>query len=468
MRQAEKKNLEYRYVRQDISSNCNLRCKFCVHNWKHIPANINMDLAKFKKIIPILPLVQDEGFHFSCRFEPLINPHLLDLLEVIPESCKNKAFLTTNLSKPLSDEFFQKLSKSNLHHINISIETFNPETYKSLCQGGNFEIFFNNLTRLAAIFKNVKNSPKIQFITMILKENYHELIEIAVKCHNDFFADHHEFRTPYPYSLNAIDPAWSEYQLLSRTQLDELSTKLKALPFPICWSMQSDEQLMTGIKKSVCDKHDLDDYDIYAIRNSPVPKSELKEMSRNEDFYDLRIESDGTIYFYGTKEKYHINQILNPDDFFWEKLNQLFEIETSRFQPFMDKKIDDQTSCEGKIHVETFLDYGSFLSIKGWAFLENENSNKYTKILLILNNKKRSYYPVETTFRPDVAEFFKNQNYTQTGFKCMIKKSDFEENFFKIGIIFIPDLATSSQKPACFCEYSDMLVFDQMEIDCCT
>jgi molybdenum cofactor biosynthesis enzyme MoaA len=144
--------MEYRYVRSDISSNCNLRCKFCVHDWKKKHRNINMSPDIFSDITPLIPLVQDEGFYFSCRFEPLINPYMLDLLAILPESCKNKVFLTTNLSLPLSGEFIEKLAKAPLHHINISITTFDPEIHKNLTRGGDFDTFIDNLKKVVRCF----------------------------------------------------------------------------------------------------------------------------------------------------------------------------------------------------------------------------------------------------------------------------------------------------------------------------
>jgi MoaA/NifB/PqqE/SkfB family radical SAM enzyme len=423
-----------------------------------------MDVSTFSKIASILPLVSDEGFHFSCRFEPTINPNFLELLDIIHESFKNKVFLTTNLARPLSEDFIQKLKQSNIHHINISIETFNPDTYKSLCSGGNFKIFYNNLITLVTIFKESDNSPKIRYITMILKENYDELIDIAIKCHTDFFADSHEFRTPYYYSLNVIDTIWAKNQLLSRRQLDALVSRLKELSFSTCWSMESDEQTITKIKKTQINKKGLKDQDIYAIQELPVPINKHKEMSVNEDYYDLRIESNGTVYFYGTREKYAINEINNPSDFFKNKLNYLFNIEASRFECENYPKYNCKKSLDSKIHIDTFYDAGDFLIITGWAFIENKDGNYLPRGLMIYdnnnNNKKNLFYTIDTISRPDVMEFFNNPSYICSGFKCIIKKIDVEGPSFKLRIIFTPKSFLTLFKPAYFTEYSEELAFD--------
>lgn len=459
MRPSEKKKPEYRCIRQDITSNCNLRCRFCIHDWKIPHRNVNMDVPTFSKIIDLLPLVTDEGFYFSCRFEPLIHPHLLELLDIIPAPLKNKVFFTTNLSVRLSDDFFQKIANSPIHHINISIETFNPETYKSLCPGGNFEVFYQNIMRIVAVFKKSSNPPKIRFITMILKENFHELIDLAIKSHEEFFADHHEFRTPYCYSLNAIDVAWSENQLLSRTELNEFAVKLKALPFRSCWSMESDDQVLPAIRNHTGGNDNADDYDIYAVRNTPVPADELYKMSMNENLYDLRIESDGTVYFYGTGEKYSINAIPDAQDFFTKKLDQLSEIEALGYQRISDSDYADCIPHAGKIFIDNFFDRGSVLMIRGWTYLDEKDCNEFSKILRLDNGKIHLFYSMETSPRPDVAAHFKNADYLYSGFRCVIKKSDLEGNSFTMKIIFPPKSRISPVPPFYFVEFAEPLVF---------
>ena len=195
------------------------------------------------------------------------------------------------------------------------------------------------------------------------------------------------------------------------------------------------------------------------FKKVPVPINKLKEMSVNEDYYDLRIESNGTVYFYGTREKYDINEINNPSEFFVNKLNYLFNIEASRFECINYQKYNFKKSLDSKIHIDTFYDMGDFLIITGWAFIENQDCDNLVKILMIYNHKKNLCYPVDTIFRPDVMEFFKNPYYLSSGFKCIIKKSDIEGNSFKLRIIFTPKSFLTFFKPAYFTEYSEILVF---------
>ena len=413
-----------------------------------------MDVETFSKIVEVLPLVSNEGFHFSCRYEPTINPKLLDLLEAIPASCRDKAFLTTNLAVPLSNNALDRLSNVNLHHINISIETFNPETYHQLC-GGKFETFYRNLTQLAAIFKEARDPPKIRFITMVLKINCQELFDLALRCHREFLACEHEFRTPYYHSLNSIDPDWVEGQILNRGQLDEIELMLKKLPLTVCFDMATDERQLREYKKELgkTKNRDTNVYGVYAIKKATSIRDE-ELCCLHDYFYDLKIDSDGTILFYGTREQYNIKDIQQPFNFFRDRLNHLINLEASSFRYDQKVKGNLPQSSVAKIVVEEFIDLTDFLRIRGWAIVEHEDSNDYKKIIVVESDKGRYLYLARDINRPDVGQYHNNRKFDNAGFECLIKKSNIGRENFKMGVLFKPK---SFLKPLYFRRYEDSL-----------
>lgn len=101
---------QYSFISADITSNCNLRCPYCVNDWGSIKGNTFMTKETFEKAIALLPLIKDDGcFRFSCIFEPTIHPEFTELLRMIPEKDRKKVFFTTNLAKRLSDDVFREL-----------------------------------------------------------------------------------------------------------------------------------------------------------------------------------------------------------------------------------------------------------------------------------------------------------------------------------------------------------------------
>ena len=152
-----------------------------------------MDDQTLAKAMTLLPLVDDGKFMFSCAFEPTLHPHFIDLLKKIPGQYRKKVFFTTNLTTKLSDDFLRELSETDIHHINISLDSFNPVLFERLRKGAKFATFIDNLERLVRIFSRNSKSPPIRYVTMVLKSNLNEIPELFERCHTEYHASENEF-----------------------------------------------------------------------------------------------------------------------------------------------------------------------------------------------------------------------------------------------------------------------------------
>lgn len=278
----------YDFISLDITSNCNLRCPFCSNNFKNISGNVNMTKETFAKVIEILPLARDNRFMFSCLFEPTINPDFVQLLEMIPKEGKNKVFYTTNLSIKQSHVTFSALAKTNINHINISLDSLNPITYESLRKGAKFENFISNLEALVSTFKKYPKAPKIKFTTMVFKQNINELLSMTHACHSRYLAYEHEFRTPVLDSYFHMDEEWSKKSIISGLEWDTLIENLSKLPYK------------------------------FTFGTSPLSSSADTEV-KGSDIIILRINSDGTVTI-NDNDSCNINDINYPYKFFKNKL----------------------------------------------------------------------------------------------------------------------------------------------------
>ena len=210
----------YDHVFLDITSNCNLRCPFCVNDWSKISGNVNITKENFKKTLEYLPLANH--FMISCSFEPTIHPNFIELLEMIPEKGKDNSFFTTNLSNNLPDDFFERLAKVNIKFLNVSYYSHISTIYEALRVGAKFDTFDYNLDKLLKTFRYADNPPKIRFITMALRQNY-ENIPKMVSVFNGY---EYEVRTPFPFTVNHMNKEWAEKSLLTADECKELKTKL--------------------------------------------------------------------------------------------------------------------------------------------------------------------------------------------------------------------------------------------------
>jgi len=71
-----------------------------------------------------------------------------------------------------------RLAGSGIHQIRISFDSLNPNTFSILRKKAKFEIFMKNLLDLSAALTKSTKRPRLHFITMPFKNNYHELPDI--------------------------------------------------------------------------------------------------------------------------------------------------------------------------------------------------------------------------------------------------------------------------------------------------
>lgn len=412
----------FRLISFDSTSNCNLRCKFCFNDFKSNPKcikNINMSLEKFKRVIDILDLVPStsnfdgKGFYFSCLYEPTINPNFLKLLNEIPVDCKDKVFFTTNISKHLDDETIHAIANSNINHINISVETFDKELYNNLCGSRSFEIFYNNLVRISKIFNKYINPPKIRYISMVLKDNINQLIDIVKICNSEFRCDQYELRTPF-YGVYP-NMAFVEQQLVSRLDLENFEAQLNSLPYGnIVYDFTISKEdfnariLADSNTQILTNKNDLEKDKGGGYTLEVVP----------DNFYDIRIDSDGDVLF--IDEKINISIINNVKNFFREKLYKLITQECKKYLYQKETNFSNNLSNNIIFALDYFYNQSDNIFLQGWAAITDESMDKFQLLLSVNDN----YYKVRSFERPDVVEHFRNNNYLYSGFKCKIEKTN--------------------------------------------
>lgn len=212
----------------DIVNNCNLRCPFCLTDYRRIKHTDYMSRATFARFIEFLPHVQDGGLMLSCVHEATLHPQLPEFLRMIPQQYRRKVMMTTNMAREkFSDELIDALADSGLHHLNISFDSLDPQTFAVLRKNGKFATFKHNIERLVAKIRDSANPPELRYITVVSRLNVGEAAQIVAATRELYLSAANEIREPQV--VPHMDKEWKNDLLLSDAEWQQMVVEIDRL-----------------------------------------------------------------------------------------------------------------------------------------------------------------------------------------------------------------------------------------------
>ncbi|MCP4427804.1 MAG: GTP 3',8-cyclase MoaA [Chloroflexi bacterium] len=126
------------YLRISLTDKCNLRCIYCMP--EDITFRPRAELLQDDEIVRLAYVFADLGFH-KFRLtggEPTVRANVVDIVGRIARTpgVKTVAMTTNGL---LLNELAQPLADAGLQRVNISIDTLNPEKFKTVTRWGKVE-----------------------------------------------------------------------------------------------------------------------------------------------------------------------------------------------------------------------------------------------------------------------------------------------------------------------------------------
>lgn len=187
----------------DTTNTCNLRCRFCNEdqNWKLVV----MDPAEFERLGEELFPAVSSTILLSCGDEPFMNKRFHEYCAAVPAAEKQKSFFTSNMTVPLTDEQLAGIADCRLSSINVSLDSSDPAIFESMRVNGKFDVFVDNVTRLAAMLE-AKDNEILRFIAVITRENLRGLPD-TVEWAMQFDPKEFEFRT-LSFSHHWAESGW--------------------------------------------------------------------------------------------------------------------------------------------------------------------------------------------------------------------------------------------------------------------
>lgn len=163
-----------RKLRISVTDKCNMKCIYCMpqHNIKWFE---DKEILSFQEIVRITSIFADLGIN-KIRItggEPLLRPYLENLITELKKISKIKTIsMTTN--GMLLEEKIDQLSSAGITSLNISLDTFSEERFKTL----------NGIANLNRVIKGIQKARdlglKIKINTVVIRNwNDDEIINFA-------------------------------------------------------------------------------------------------------------------------------------------------------------------------------------------------------------------------------------------------------------------------------------------------
>ena len=425
----EKEVMMFDAVNLDTNNTCNQRCRFCFTDFSN--GKTNMDVETFKSVLKVLPYVKDYagggyGFYFSCIYEPTINPNFLKYLSLLPSVGKDKCFLTTNLARPMTKEFIAGMISSNVHLINISIESLNEERFEYITQNKKFNAFKNNLQLLEEAINENDDNPKFRFITILLKENKDEIVDLIEYCHTHFPLESYEVRTPYINYYQNME--WNKKQFMTRDETQAIISQIESLDYHVDMIIESVEDLERLYENDAVQSKGDGDNDIYTEASK-----KLREVEDHEYLF-LRITPYGTCIDKMTNEPEDI-PLENAEDYFRQKLFDLYEnkANAAHCQNFENK---DEIEGSSFVMMDRLVENDAILELNGWCCPDRKVDINKLIIRFTGIDGDIHYCHASTKARPDADEFKQKEEGWCGGYSTYIAKSKLKSKNYRVDFLY--------------------------------
>ncbi len=183
------------------TTSCNLRCPECPTGMRSLSRpKGNMDIDVYRKILDKL---SPDLIYLTLYFqgEPMLNPNFH---EMIRSARKQSIFVATSTNGHyLNDENVEKIIKSGLNHLIISLDGLDQQTYKKYRVNGDFQTVTEGIGRLIAAKKAVHSkTPFVELQFLVMRHNEHQMNHMR-EFARQAQVDKLTFKTAQVYNFNA-------------------------------------------------------------------------------------------------------------------------------------------------------------------------------------------------------------------------------------------------------------------------
>ena len=167
----------------ELASACNLNCYHCPTHSREINAGKRklgmMSWDLFCRAMDEIDQYGKRRIYLHKDGEPLLNPHLPEMLSRLKRWQDHYVYLSTN-GTLLDGEAAQRIVEAGINHVNVSIGASSDDMYKRI-RGGDIETVKANVMGLLSLAKSNNGKPRVsvQIIRLDQYEMEREIKEFA-------------------------------------------------------------------------------------------------------------------------------------------------------------------------------------------------------------------------------------------------------------------------------------------------
>lgn len=178
-------NRNINYLRISVTDRCNLRCTYCMPE-EGIQLLRHEDILSFDEIKDFTEVAVENGVT-KVRItggEPLVRKGITTLVRMISD-IKGIKDLSMTTNSVLLKQFADELRAASLHRVNISLDTIDPEKFKTITRTGNIIDVFEGINaaknaglipvKINCVIKESKEEEEAKAVTRFCKDNNLEI-----------------------------------------------------------------------------------------------------------------------------------------------------------------------------------------------------------------------------------------------------------------------------------------------------
>ena len=161
----------------EVTTRCNFQCVHCSQSTSHQkPADL--DLGLFRRMIPLSKTAYELYLFGDGEVLLDVPRHLAMIAGIHNHDPARKLGFSTN-GKLLTPQVYELYATAGVHYIQISVDAASRELYEAMRRGGSFAQLIANLEGIATVRRRLPYAPRLHLATVVSRQNYHELPELA-------------------------------------------------------------------------------------------------------------------------------------------------------------------------------------------------------------------------------------------------------------------------------------------------